>query len=107
MALTPLFENMGTDANVLKALDMAGLTVNGTTIDMTEEMMRAGMSVDKNSMHNMFKNVMNNPTAQPASVVTLHKMGIDITPENLSQLENYKNLEHQIIKDMANVMGLF
>lgn len=104
LALTPLFENMGTDANVLKALDMAGLPVNGTTIEMTEEMMRAGISVDKNSMQNMFKNILNNQAAQPASVVTLHKLGIDITPENLQQLENYKNLEHQIIKDMANVM---
>ncbi len=104
LALTPLFENMGTDANVLKALDMAGLPVNGTTIEMTEEMMHAGMSVDKNSMQSMFKNVMSNPAAQPASVVTLHKMGVDITPDNLQQLENYKNLEHQIIKDMANVM---
>ena len=104
LALTPLFENMGTDANVLKALDMAGLPVNGTTIEMTEEMMRAGMSVDKNSMQNMFKNVMSNPGTEPASVVTLQKMGIDITPENLQQLENYKNLEHQIIKDMAMVL---
>lgn len=104
LALTPLFENMGTDANVLKALDMAGLPVNGTTIEMTEEMMRAGISVDKNSMQNMFKNILNNQAAQPSSVVTLHKLGIDITPENLQQLENYKNLEHQIIKDMANVM---
>ena len=104
LALTPLFENMGTDANVLKALDMAGLPVNGTTIEMTEEMMRAGMSVDKNSMQSMFKSVMSNQGAQPSFIVTLQKMGVDVTPQNLQQLENYKNLEHQIIKDMANVM---
>jgi len=104
LALTPLFENMGTDANVLKALNMAGLPVNGTTIKMTEEMMRAGMSVDKSSMQNMFKHIVGNQGAQPSSVVTLQKLGIDITPQNLQQLENYKNLEHQIIKDMSNVM---
>lgn len=104
LALTPLFENMGTDANVLKALDMAGLPVNKTTVAMTEEMMRTGMSVDKNSMQNMFKQVISNPESQPASVVTLAKMGMEVTPENLQQLENYKNLEHQIIKDMASVL---
>lgn len=104
LALTPLFENMGTDANVLKALDMAGIPVNKTTVAMTDEMMRAGMSVDKNSMQNMFKQVISNPESQPASVVTLVKMGLEVTPENLQQLENYKNLEHQIIKDMASVL---
>ncbi len=104
LALTPLFENMGTDANVLKALDMAGLTVNGKTIAMTEAMMQGGMSVDRNSLMSMFKHVLDNPESQPASVVELAKMGLEITPENLQQLENYKNLEHQIIKDMTNVI---
>lgn len=104
LALSPLFENMGTDANVLKALDMAGLPVNKTTIGMTNAMMQAGMSIDRNSLTDMFKQVMNNPESQPASVVALNKMGVDISPENLQQLENYKNLEHQIIKDMTSVL---
>lgn len=104
LALSPLFENMGTDANVLKALDMAGIPVNKTTVGMTNAMMQAGMSIDRNSLTDMFKQVMNNPESQPASVVALNKMGVDITPENLQQLENYKNLEHQIIKDMTSVL---
>lgn len=104
LALSPLFENMGTDANVLKALDMAGLPVNKTTVGMTNAMMQAGMSIDRNSLTDMFKQVMNNPESRPASVVMLNKMGVDITPQNLQQLENYKNLEHQIIKDMTSVL---
>lgn len=104
ISLSPLFENMGTDANVLKALDMAGLPVNNASVAMTEAMMQEGMSIDRNSLMNMFKQVMNFPESQPASVVTLEKLGLDITPENLQQLENYKNLEHQIVKDMASVL---
>lgn len=104
LALSPLFENMGTDANVLKALDMAGLPLTNTSVAMTEAMMQEGMSIDRNSLMNMFKQVMSFPESQPASIVTLAKLGLEITPENLQQLENYKNLEHQIVKDMANVM---
>ena len=104
IALSPLFENMGTDANVLKALDMAGLPTNQASVAMTEAMMREGMSIDRNSLMNMFKQVMSFPESQPESVVTLEKLGIEITPENLQQLENYKNLEHQIVKDMASVL---
>lgn len=105
LALSPLFENMGTDANVLKALDMAGLPVNHTTVRMAEAMMAEGMSIDKASLSNMFKNVMGAPESSPASVVTMTKLGIDITPQNLQQMENYKNLEHQLIKDMTNILN--
>lgn len=104
LALSPLFENMGADANVLKALDMAGLPINNSSVAMTEAMMQEGMSIDRNSLMNMFKQVMNFPESQPASVVALEKMGLDITPENLQQLENYKNLEHQLVKDMASIL---
>lgn len=104
LALSPLFENMGTDANVLKALEMAGLPVNKASVSMTEAMMQGGMSIDKNSLASMFRQVMNFPESQPASVVELQQLGMEVTPENLQQLENYKNLEHQIIKDMTNIL---
>ncbi len=104
LALSPLFENMGTDANVLKALDMAGLPANQVSVAMTEAMMQEGMSIDRNSLMNMYKQVTNFPEYQPASVVALEKLGIELTPENLQQLENYKNLEHQMIKDLASVL---
>ena len=45
LSLSPLFENMGLDANVLKALDMAGLPTNDRTIEMADSMMKNGMSV--------------------------------------------------------------
>lgn len=104
LALSPLFENMGTDANVLKALEMAGLPVNKASVSMTEAMMQGGMSIDRNSLASMFRQVMNFPESQPASVVELQQLGMEVTPENLQQLENYKNLEHQIIKDLTNIL---
>lgn len=104
LAISPLFENMGTDANVLKALEMAGLPVNKASVAMTEAMMREGMSIDRNSLSSMYKQVMNFPESQPATIVELQKMGLEVTGENIRQLENYKNLEHQLIKDMTNIL---
>ncbi len=104
LAISPLFENMGTDANVLKALEMAGLPVNKASVAMTEAMMREGMSIDKNSLSSMYKQVMNFPECRPATIVELQKMGLEVTGETIRQLENYKNLEHQLIKDMTNIL---
>ncbi len=36
LSLSPLFTNIAADANVLKALDMAGLPVNDISVSMTE-----------------------------------------------------------------------
>lgn len=104
LALSPLFENMGTDANVLKALDMAGLPVNQSTVAMTESMMQEGMAVDKNSLLAMYKTISNFPETSPSTLVSMQKLGIEITPESIQQYENYKNLEHQMIKDMGNIL---
>ena len=106
LAISPLFENMGTDANVLKALEMAGLPVNKASVAMTEAMMREGMSIDKNSLSSMYKQVMNFPECRPATIVELQKMGLEVTGETIRQLENYKNLEHQLIKDMTNILDV-
>lgn len=104
LALSPLFENMGTDANVLKALDMAGLPINNTTISMAESMMAEGLSIDKSSLTTMFKNMINNPQASPRDLVILNRLGVEITPENLQQLQNYQNLQHQIVKDTTHIL---
>lgn len=104
LALRPLFENMGTDANVLKALDMAGLPVNSITVAMTEGLMTEGMPIDKHTLQQFYKLTTAHPDTNPVSFVQLQKLGMEITPENLSQLESYKALEHQLIKGMADVI---
>ena len=39
LSLSPLFTNVATDANVLKALEMAGISVNETSVAMTEQLL--------------------------------------------------------------------
>ena len=45
LTLSPLFTNVATDANAVKALDMAGIPVNEETLTMTREMMKEGLSM--------------------------------------------------------------
>ena len=55
LTLSPLFENTATQANALKALEMASLPANQTTVSMTGLMMEAGLPVDRNSLQQMFR----------------------------------------------------
>ena len=105
LSLSPLFENMGTDANVVKALNMAGLPVNDNTIEMADAMMKNGMNVGKENLTEVFKEVITfRQSVPPKEVVEFHKLGIEVNKENIEQFNNYKNLNHQVIKGMTDVM---
>lgn len=104
LALSPLFANMATDANVIKALDMANIPVNDRNIEMTEIMMKQGMSIDKNSLQTMFHDVSAYPGTTITTLVGLHQLNIQVTPQNISQLESYKSAQHQIIMGMTNIL---
>lgn len=104
LTLSPLFENMAVDANVFKALEMAGITINSKTVEMAENMMAQGMSVDRNSLQGVFRDITVNPGASLSSIIQLHQLNMQVSPENLQQLENYKALQHQLVAGMTSIL---
>ncbi|MBR1931862.1 MAG: flagellar hook-length control protein FliK [Lachnospiraceae bacterium] len=104
LTLSPLFTNTATDANIMKALDMAALPVNETTVNMTGQMMSAGLSIDRGSLQQMFREVNLFPQAQSADLVDLHKLAMPINESNVNQMISYRNLTHQLISGMTNIM---
>ena len=103
LTLSPLFENMSADVNVLRALDMAGLPVNETTVDMTSQMMRAGLPVDRNSLQQVFRELAAFPRAEVSDVVNLHRLGLPVNDTNVDQMISYRNLTHQLLEGMETV----
>lgn len=105
LTLSPLFENMSADVNVLKALDMAGLPVNETSVAMTSRMMEAGLSVDRNSLQQVYREIVSFPQAEVSDVVNLHKLGLPVNEANINQMISYRNLTHQLLDGMETVLG--
>ncbi len=103
LMLSPLFTNLSSDPNISKALNMAGLPVNEDSAAMTKAMMQAGMSVDRQSLSGVFRDVMNYSQFPVDDIVDLHKLGINVNENNLNQLESYKNLSYQIGEGMNQV----
>lgn len=104
LTLSPLFANTAADANVLKALDMASLPVNQTTVSMTGLMMEAGLPIDRNSLMQMFREVNSFQGVNVSDLVDLHKLGLPVNEENLAQIASYKNLTHQLVDGMHTVL---
>lgn len=105
LTLCPLFTNVSADVNVLKALDMAGLPVNDTTVAMTEQLMGAGLSVNRNFLLQVYREINNFPQGEMSDVINLHKLGLPVNEANMAQMESYRNLTHQLVGGMDTVLG--
>lgn len=104
LSLSPLFTNIAVDATVLKALDMASLPVNETTVEMTEQLMKAGLPVNRNSLQQVYREINSFPDAEVSDVVNLHKLQLPVNEANMQQMESYRNLTHQLIKGMTSIL---
>lgn len=104
LSLSPLFTNIAVDATVLKALDMASLPVNETTVEMTEQLMKAGLPVNRNLLQQVYREINSFPDGEVSDVVDLHRLQLPVNQENMQQMESYRNLTHQLIKGMTSIL---
>lgn len=103
VTLSPLFANTANDPNVLKALQMAGLPENETTVKMVQTMMQEGMPIDKSALHQMMRTISAYPDAQIDTLVQLTRLQIPITEESIFQMNAYKNYEHQMTEGLLQI----
>lgn len=96
LSLSPLFENMGHDPNVLKALKAAGMPDTARNLEMVSLLMREGMAVDKNSLYSFSRQMAVNPGTSPAVLAQMTRLSVPVTAENIKQFQAYQNYEHQI-----------
>jgi len=101
--LSPLYANTGNDPNISKALQMAGIPENATSVQMVKTMMQEGMSIDRDSLNRMMRIVNLNPGANVETMVQLSRLGIPVTENNIFQMEAYKNYEHQMTEGLLEI----
>ncbi len=96
LSLSPLFENMGMEVNARKAIEMASLPMNDTAMQLTGQLMREGMPIDKETLQNFYREVTAFADAEMLDIIDLHKLGLEVNSENLEQLSSYKHMTHRL-----------
>lgn len=104
MSLAPLYTNTANTATILRALAAAGLPETAGNIDMVAAMMKEGMPIDKESILNMSRQLLEFPGQNPASIIQLAKLGLPVTEANIEQFEHYMNASHQILGSVETIM---
>ena len=103
VVIKPVFDSLySAQTQVLeKALDLAGLLPTEKNFTVAKELMDAGMPVDKGSMVTILSQSMKFEGTSLQTLVSMNKMQIPVTAENITQFERYENLQHSLTGDIA------
>lgn len=105
LSLTPLYANMANEATVLRALSAAGFPDTANNVEMVAVMMEEGMPIDKESLANINRLLMEFPRQDPATLIQMTRLGIPITEANIEQFEQYQNVNHQLLGSVETIMN--
>ncbi len=105
LSLSPLYANMANEATILRALTAAGLPETADNIMMVAKMMEEGMPIDKESIIAMSRQLLEFPTANPATIIQMTRLEIPVTQANIEQFEHYMNANHQILGSVEDIMN--
>lgn len=104
--IKPLFDSLySAQTKVLEqALDLTGLSPTEKNFSAAKALMDAGLSLDKSNMTQVLSQSMKFPDTSMSTLVSLNKMDIPVTTENIRQYERYESLQHQIAGDIETVV---
>lgn len=97
LSLSPLLENMAMGETVAKALESASLPLNEATLHMTTTLMQEGLPINKDSLQEIYQQVLSNQSAELMDIIDLHKLNMTVNPDNVTQIHSYKEMNHQLI----------
>ena len=87
IALRALFTNLAQEQLAHNALQAAGLPQDIRSLQMIANLMKEGMSIDRQSLQSMFHDVVQFPEAEQSLLVHMHKIGMETTPQNVEQFQ--------------------
>ncbi len=79
------------------ALRAAHMAVNDKNLALVSTLLENGMSIDKKTLMTFNRLALQNPQASLTEIIKLHKLQLPLTDSNVSQLQNYQNLEHKLL----------
>ncbi|MBQ6904311.1 MAG: flagellar hook-length control protein FliK [Lachnospiraceae bacterium] len=103
--LNPLYQNTALDSSVMRALLEAGMSRDANSMQMVRDMMNAGLPVDRESLQVMARAVTDFPNAEMNTLMQLRAMDLPVTENNITQMQNYQNYQHQISTALNDIMN--
>ena len=88
-------------AMINKSLKAAGIMPTLRNREMVLELMRNGMPIGRDALLDMAKELSAHSDAEIGDIITLKRMGIEVTDDSLKSYQNYKEYNGAMQMDMA------
>lgn len=100
-----MLDGAGANLTLLDALKSANLPTDTVNLSMVNQMMQQQMPIDKASLNQMYHLLQANPQVNASTIVQMVKLGIEITPGNAAQFENYMSDRQAITAAMDDFIN--
>lgn len=103
LLLRPLNTNLAMDSTAVKALESASVKVSEETLKMVDSLMKEGMSIGKDMLQAINREINMYPDADVHDIVMLHKFNIPVNESNIQQMSLYNNNNQWMTANIANM----
>lgn len=103
--LNPLYQNTAMDSSALRAIAMAGMEADASTMQMVREMMSSGLSIDRESLQTFARAMTDFPDTGMTTLLQMRGLDLPLTENNIAQFQHYQNYQHQIVNSMNDIMN--
>lgn len=86
-----------------QALEEAGLPKSACNSDVVRSLLMNQQSISRENLLSSIRLCATYPDADVNSVITLRRLGLPLTPENLTQFEQYENNAHSLLDHFAQI----
>lgn len=100
-----MLDGAGANLTLLDALKSANLPTDTANLSMVNQMMQQQMPIDKASLNQTYHLLQANPQVNASTIVQMVKLGIEITPGNAAQFENYMSDRQAITAAMDDFIN--
>ncbi|MCQ2518643.1 MAG: flagellar hook-length control protein FliK [Lachnospiraceae bacterium] len=107
ISLRALSTHLDDQSPATDALNQAGLEADNVTLKMISDMMHSGMSIDRDSLLNMYRVVSSNPDIPQTEIVNMTALGIEPTVENLSSFDAVMNYRDTLSESFDSLFSAF
>ena len=105
VSLRTLFTNIANENIANNALTQANVPINATSLALVSTLMEEGMSIDKDSLALLYRNIVSNPEVQAEEIIRMKQIGLELTSDNIARFDAAMNFESKISDSINTVIN--
>lgn len=105
VSLRTLFTNIANENIANNALSQANIPINATSLALVSTLMEEGMSIDKDSLAQLYRTISANPEIQANEIIRMKQIGLELTSGNIAKFDSVYNFESKISNSINTVIN--